>query len=99
MNKPETGEFLETDLITLHHRDLTKNLLPSSQCQLGKTLVTPFYGDLRLGKVVPKFYFEQEFWYHQAGQSHQLSPGRKHRGFDEVLASGKLVYQITNSSL
>ena len=29
MNKPETGDFLETDLITLHHRDFSSN--PQSQ--------------------------------------------------------------------
>ena len=48
----------------------------SSQCQLGKTLDTPFYGDLRLGKVILEFYLEQEFWYRQAGQIRQLSPGK-----------------------
>ena len=34
MNKPETGDFLEIDLITLHHRDLTKNLEKTSGVHL-----------------------------------------------------------------
>ena len=57
-------------------------------------MVTPFYGDLRLGKVIPEFYFEQEFWYRQAGQSHQLSPGKNTGEFDEVSANGKLANQF-----